>query len=265
MFRLAAGNNIHLHADLILGLPFETEESFLRSFSELFATGAHYIQMGLLKLLPDTLIRKNAVEYGYCRCHRPPYSVLSSRWLDAETLQRLYWFAECVEKFCNNRYFPSVWNYLRQNEDDIAVFFMRLTKLSHKHRLFSLAVTQKLLCGILAEFFANREDSTILQQLLIYDWLRCGQWVLPDCLADFAAVPTKVLKDRLYQSLPDALPGLYEKKNRNRFFKQSVFYEFREQCLQELGFTSSKPASLVFLRTRDPGLLHLQETVLLPA
>lgn len=221
--------------------------------------------MGLLKLLPDTMIRSNANEYGYCSCLRPPYSVLGSRWLDAETLQRLYWFAECVEKFCNNRYFPSVWQYLRRTEDDIAAFFMNLTRLSHTHRLFSLAVTQKLLCRILSESFDNRQDSLLLRQLLIYDWLRCGQWVLPDCLADTGAIPTKELKERLYQSLPDTIPGLYEKKNRNRFFKQSVFYEFSEQCLQELGFTGSKSASLVFLRTRESGLLHLQETVLLPA
>ncbi len=263
--RLAACNNIHLHADLILGLPFETEESFLRSFTDLFATGAHYIQMGLLKLLPDTMIRNNADEYGYCSCHRPPYPVLSNRWLDAETLQRLYWFAECVEKFCNNRYFPSVWRYLRKNDDDGAAFFMHLTKLSHAYRLFSLAATQKLLCRILAEAVAGREDSTVLRELLIYDWLRCGQRVLPEYLADPDEIPPKILKDRLYRGLPETLPGLYEKKNRNRFFKQSVFYEFSDQCLQELGFSCSNPASLVFLRTREPGLLQLQETALLPA
>ena len=54
--RLAGLGNIHLHVDLILGLPFETRESFSTSFADIFAMGAHYIQMGLLKILPDTPI-----------------------------------------------------------------------------------------------------------------------------------------------------------------------------------------------------------------
>ena len=63
VFRLAALNSIHLHADLILGLPYETEKSYLQSFADIFAMAPHYIQMGLLKLLPNTAITCDAEEF----------------------------------------------------------------------------------------------------------------------------------------------------------------------------------------------------------
>jgi coproporphyrinogen III oxidase-like Fe-S oxidoreductase len=62
--RLATAANIHLHVDLILGLPHETRATFLRSFAAVFAMGAHYIQMGLLKILPDTPIERSAEAMG---------------------------------------------------------------------------------------------------------------------------------------------------------------------------------------------------------
>ena len=58
--RLAALGTVHLHVDLILGLPFDTRESFRRSLNQVFSLGAHHIQMGLLKVLPTTPMRREA-------------------------------------------------------------------------------------------------------------------------------------------------------------------------------------------------------------
>ncbi len=80
--KLASLDTIHLHLDLILGLPYENRESFACSFAEVFALGSHYIQMGLLKILPDTPISKSIEEYGLVVCQSPPYELLANRWLD---------------------------------------------------------------------------------------------------------------------------------------------------------------------------------------
>ncbi len=262
--RLAASDNIHLHADLILGLPFETKESYLKSFADIFAMGPHYIQMGLLKLLPDTQIRKDAERFDYRFCGRPPYSVLANRWLDAECLQELYWFSECVEKFYNNRYFPSLWRYLRRNDASIATFFQGLLRVSEQNRLFQLAATQEFLCKLLVEVLKERADWPLVRQLLVFDWLRCGKRILPGCLLDGTEKPgTSVLRDRLYQDADAEIPGLFSRKSRNRFFKQTVFYQFTEECVKELGFESSTVSCIAFLQERETGLRKLQRIVLM--
>ena len=261
--RLAAADNIHLHSDLILGLPYESRQSYLQSFTDIFAMGSHYIQMGLLKILPDTAISIDAKEFDYIYCHKPPYSVLANKWLDGDTLQELYWFSECVEKFCNNRYFPSLWSYLRRQNEDVSLFFEQLLRVALKERLFQLAPTQQFLCSILVSVISNREDEDLIRELLIYDWFRCGQKNLPSCLAGNGK-SKRSLRDRLYLALPEDIAGLYSKKNRNRFFKQTIFYQFSAKALQVTGFTSGTGGCLAFVLQREASLMRLQETVLLP-
>lgn len=261
--QLVALDTIHLHADLILGLPYETEESYLQSFADIFAMGPHYIQMGLLKLLPDTAISRDAARFGYRSCSRPPYSVLANQWLDVGDFQPLYWFSECVEKFYNNRYFPSLWKYLRNRNEDIGSFFMELLEIARENRLFQLAATQEFLCSLLSRALSSRDDWPLLHELLIYDCLRCGLRNLPACLLVDPG-KSRELRDQLYRDLPDDIVGLYTKKERNRFFKQTVFYEFSAQCLTELVAETESSASFAFLQAREKSLLRLQKTVLLP-
>ncbi len=260
--RLASLNTIHLHADLILGLPYETRTSYLKSFADIFAMGPHFIQMGLLKLLPDTSISRDAARFSYRSCSKPPYGVLANQWLDAENLQRLYWFSECVEKFCNNRYFPSLWCYFRKKGVDVSSFFMTLLDVAQEGRLFELAATQELLCALLVKVLSQRDEWKLTRELLIYDWLRCGQRKLPDCLADDAGAD-RVLKDHLYHQLPMEIPGLYSAKERNRFFKQTIFYRFSTACFYELAITNDGPACFAFLLEREGNLMRLQRVVLL--
>ncbi len=262
--RIAKADNIHLHADLILGLPYESKESYLKSFADIFAMGPHYIQMGLLKILPDTSISIDAEEFGYRYCKKPPYSVLANKWLAGETLQELYWFSECVEKFCNNRYFPSLWSYLRKTEKDVVLFYQQVLRVALERRLFQLAPTQEFLCNILVETIQEMADAPLIRELLIYDWLRCGQKNLPASLLKDAK-EKRSLRDLLYQQLPPEMEDLFSQKNRNRFFKQTIFYTFSGEAIQELGFAAVKSASLAFLLQRENGLMRLQHVALLPS
>ncbi len=267
--RLAEFGNIHLHVDLILGLPFETRESFARSFRDVFAMGAHYIQMGLLKILPDTPICHGAEEYGYRHSGEPPYAVFANRWLDHEALSDLYWFSECVEKFVNNRYFVSLWQYLRRNGEDAFDFFCRLLHLCRERGFFQLAATQELMCSLLAELAASRSDRRLLVELLRYDWLRCGFRFLPECLAveEPDAQPER-LRSALYQSLPEKLEGVYSRANRNHFFRKSFFLRVSKESLAELDLPaesekscgSSEP-TLCILADREHSLYGFNKVV----
>ncbi len=263
--RLVAMNNIHLHVDLILGLPFETRESFANSFRDVFAMGAHYIQMGLLKILPDTPISRSAIEYGYVHCEQPPYSVLKTAWMDQSMLAELYWFSECVEKFLNNRYFVSFWAYLRQGEGDMFFFFQRVLAVCRKNSFFRLAATQELMTKMLIEVIDDRDDKELIAEILRFDWLRCGFRFLPDILRVPAGSATSVeIRSALYQSLPAEYEGVYHKGNRNQFFRKSFFLRFSKQTLEVLGLeSSSETPCLCFLPEKEKVLFGFNKCLVL--
>ena len=264
--RLAALGSIHLHVDLILGLPYETRESFGRSFSQLFSTGAHYLQMGLLKLLPGTAISRDAANFLYSNCRQPPYAVLANQWMDHSTLQDLYWFCECVEKFVNNRYFPSLWAYLRRQEEDVFLFFSQLLCVCRQYNFFGLAATQEFMSRILSQLIKERLDGPLLLELLRYDWLRCGHRFLPAFLeVELAAEQPQAVRSYVYEQTPAEMAGLFDKNGRTQFFKKGVFLRFSRQCLLELGLSPNHAgAVLVFLPAREAGLYRLNKTVVLP-
>ena len=262
--KLRKMETIHLHADLILGLPFETKETFCRSLNDIFAMRPHYIQMGLLKLLPGTHIDRHAAENGYRASRRPPYPVFSNNWLDADSLRELYWLSECVEKYVNNRYFVSAWSYLRAGGEDMAAFFSLLADRLYNQGYFWKAATQERLSCLLLEHAGRRSDGTLLAELLRYDWLRCGHRFLPDHLKDEEVEPVDELRRKLYDLLPETIDGCYDRSTRASFLKKSVFYSFSSESLSHLGYEVSSACGIIcFLPERENNVLHLQRVRLI--
>ena len=254
---------IHIHADLILGLPFETKELFYRSFNDIFAMEPHYIQMGLLKLLPGTFLERHAAQNGYRASRRPPYPVFANDSLDADSLRELFWFGECVEKYYNNRYFVSIWNYLRERDEESAPFFSSLAGMVYRQGYFWKAATQERLSELLLGQVGDRPDSALLAELLRYDWLRCGHRFLPGHLQD-EHVPVDTLRRKLFQRLPETLAGCYDKSTRASFFKKSVFYSFSRESLRHMGYEVASAYGIIcFLPGREANVLRLQRVRLI--
>jgi radical SAM superfamily enzyme YgiQ (UPF0313 family) len=70
---------VHIHADLIVGLPGEGIESFGRGFDRLVRLGPQEIQIGILKRLRGTPIVRHDDEYRMIYAPHPPYEILSTR------------------------------------------------------------------------------------------------------------------------------------------------------------------------------------------
>ena len=260
--RLAAVNTVFLHVDLILGLPYETPESYLAGFAKVFATGAHYIQMGLLKMLPDTPLADKVGEYSMVFSRRPPYGVLATRWLDGPTLAELYWFGECVEKFHNNKFLPSLWRWLRTTGQDAAGFFLGLTRYFDERGGFQRAATQEFLGETLAGFISRRQEAAFLLDLMRYDWLRSGQRRLPEFLAlTSEREEMSASHDRAYRLLPPEWPGFYVARDRNAFCRRLVCLRLSSESLAWLGF--AEDGILCFLPEKEEGLFAWQRTLFL--
>lgn len=244
--RLAELGTVHLHLDLILGLPGETGESFRRGFNAVFALGADHLQMGLLKVLPETPLRAAAQRFGLVYCGEPPYEVLASSSLPHAELRELHALGACVETFHNTRFFPSLWRYLRRSGEEPFVFFQDLLGVCRAGGFFDLAPTQELLARMMAELARSRPDRDLLLELMRYDWLACGHRFLPSFLE---ARPLSELRADLRRRLPASMEGCYDPRTRSEFLKRGMFLELSGPALAEtgLGRSGGPGATLCFL------------------
>ena len=231
--RLAAMKNIHIHADLILGLPFEDAAGFAASFNRVWRSRPHHLQTGLLKVLPGTGIRERAAEFGMVFRHDPPYEILATRWLGQDELARLHLVGECFERFYNNRFFVSLWDWLRGRGEDGFAFFSGLYDAAGGMDFLEQAPTHERLCAALWDFFSGRADRNLARDLLLYDWLRCGMQHLPPCFSGTDLHAERRLAARL---LPQNLEGLFDYRGRDRFLKRSLFFRPGPEALVFLGF-----------------------------
>ena len=104
---LLAGGNIHLHIDLIAGLPFEDLKTFAESFNRAFSLNAHMLQLGFLKLLPSSSLFDMREEYGILHHPEPPYEILKSKWLTYKDVCLLKRCEQAVERIYNSGKFRS--------------------------------------------------------------------------------------------------------------------------------------------------------------
>ncbi|MDO5601593.1 MAG: DUF4080 domain-containing protein [Oscillospiraceae bacterium] len=110
--RLVKPGNLHIHIDLIAGLPYEGLAEFRESFDTGYQLGSHMLQLGFLKLLPGSELREKAEEYGLEYEQEAPYEVTRTRWLDETELALLHGVEAAAERLCNSGRFLRTLTYV---------------------------------------------------------------------------------------------------------------------------------------------------------
>jgi radical SAM superfamily enzyme YgiQ (UPF0313 family) len=103
---------VHVHADLIVGLPGETVDSFALGFDRLVALGPQEIQVGILKRLRGTPIVRHDAEWQMAYSPHPPYEILQTRLIDFATMQELRRFAKTWDVVANSGNFVETLSWL---------------------------------------------------------------------------------------------------------------------------------------------------------
>jgi len=110
--RLQRAGNIHLHVDLIAGLPYESYEQFGNSFNQVFSLQADVIQLGFLKMLKGSPLREQAGEYHYAFQQHAPYEVLGNHVISFAELDRLHYIEDMLERYYNSQHFRRTIDHL---------------------------------------------------------------------------------------------------------------------------------------------------------
>ncbi|MCB9557474.1 MAG: DUF4080 domain-containing protein [Deltaproteobacteria bacterium] len=104
---------VHIHADLIAGLPGETLASFGEGFDRLLTLRPQEIQVGILKRLRGTPISRHDQAYGVVFNASPPYEILRNDLISFNDFQRIKRFARLWDLVHNSGNFvhtaPLIW------------------------------------------------------------------------------------------------------------------------------------------------------------
>jgi radical SAM superfamily enzyme YgiQ (UPF0313 family) len=150
---LRAETGVHVHADLIAGLPGEDMESFAAGFDRLLGLEVQEIQVGLLKRLRGTPIVRHDRDWGMVYRAEPPYEVLQTKLIDFFTMQRLRRFARYWDLVVNSGNFPGV----------AAAFssfaqFMRFSDWLYARTGQTHEIARSRLAGLLGEYLGRRVE-----------------------------------------------------------------------------------------------------------
>jgi len=95
-------SNAHIHADLIIGLPGETIDSFATGLNQLYKMAPHEIQVGILKRLKGTPIIRHTENYDMRYNPQPPFNILSNNLINFSQMQGLSRFARYWDIIINS-------------------------------------------------------------------------------------------------------------------------------------------------------------------
>ncbi|MBF1748751.1 MAG: DUF4080 domain-containing protein [Veillonella sp.] len=163
----------HVHMDLIVGLPHEDFNRFGQSFNDLFSLQPHALQIGFLKLLKGSGVRRMR-EYKYVADPLAPYEVLSTHVLPYDDVRFLKYFEDVFERFYNSERFRTTFGYIGQQlihgETDAFTYFCDMTRAWLKEGNHKVNLKDIDQIEFLYRFFLTKGD-TIAAELLQYDTL----------------------------------------------------------------------------------------------
>jgi len=174
--RVLAPGNVHIHLDLIAGLPYEGYDEFARSFRETYALRPDALQLGFLKVLKGTAILGKSREYGYAYRSQPPYEVISSNWLGATELVQLKQVERVLDLYYNKGGFREALEHLIEETGDPFLLYEELAgyyhRQGHQHRSHKKEDLYRILLGFGLEKGRKEgvpETEETLKQLLRLD------------------------------------------------------------------------------------------------
>jgi radical SAM superfamily enzyme YgiQ (UPF0313 family) len=172
--RIISYNNIHVHLDLIVGLPYESYARFGQSFNDVYQLQPHMLQIGFLKMLKGSGMRKAADQGNYVFLDEAPYEVLANDWLPYKDVRKLKILEEVFNQVYNTGRFTYTLPYLiKLHGGDAFEFYHDLSTYWEERQYHLVAHSVKSLYKYLLDFCSLHysEELDLYQEFLKIDVL----------------------------------------------------------------------------------------------
>ncbi|MBE6611829.1 MAG: DUF4080 domain-containing protein [Ruminococcaceae bacterium] len=164
--RLHRLGNMHIHADIIAGLPGEDFAGVGRTFDALIDR-CHMLQLGFLKLLRGSVLRDRAAAYHYRYSDEPPYEVLETDALTYEELCRLHDIDELCDRIHNSGAFSRALAVITAREASPFRMFCQLASEFAADGIAVSELSQPNLYARLYEYLHDGEDVPLAEALTL--------------------------------------------------------------------------------------------------
>jgi len=180
--------NIHVHLDLIAGLPLEDLESFKKSFNSVYGMRPHQLQLGFLKLLKGSKVRNEAAKHGFTFRNYAPYEVLSNKYVSYDDILLLKDVEEVLERYFNSARFENSLEFIEKNLFSNAFeLYYKLSVFCRENGYLDRPISYRENIFILYRFFesinAPEKYLEVFRQKMIFDFLSSdSSCAIPECL-----------------------------------------------------------------------------------
>ena len=211
--RIDAAKNIHLHLDLIAGLPHEGLESFGRSFDRVMSIRPQQMQLGFLKILKGSYMAQMAESYGMIWSKKAPFQVYRSNWISYDEMLVLKAMEDMVETYYNSGLYDCAVKFCLDREVSDFAFFRDFGQFWRAHDFHRKSQSPEEKVTILRDFFLSRrkENTELLpmfEQLCLYDICRHSRpKKLPDWLSTSKNLEYRSQINAFFD-LPETIPTL---------------------------------------------------------
>lgn len=170
--------NVILHLDLIAGLPHEDLESFKNTFNEIFLLFSKELQLGFLKMLKGTKIRREAKLYNYLFKPNSPYEITENKFISNAELKIIHKVESMLEIYWNKHFMNSTIKLILSKNSNPFDFFLKLYEyhenknITYKnYQLSDLFINIKnFLCDI--NLFDQKIDDSLKIDYLSYNKIK---------------------------------------------------------------------------------------------
>jgi anaerobic magnesium-protoporphyrin IX monomethyl ester cyclase len=174
--RLVTDGRIHLHLDLVAGLPGENFRDFIASIDRVMSLKPHHLQIEPVKLLPGSPLRGQAEALRIRFDPNPPYTILKSPDLSYAELQQIQEISRLLDLTYNSGCFAAFLNELTAATGSFAKGLLWLAGEWHRQDLFRFPLNRQEIFNNLARIIEQRDNDIAKQRLLeslAYDYARC--------------------------------------------------------------------------------------------
>lgn len=206
--RLLSFKNMHIHVDLIAGLPYEDLPTFGKSFNDVYGLSAHMLQLGFLKVLPGTQMQQQTQEHELLYMDEPPYEILATKYMPYADMQFLKRLENVLGQTGNSGIFANTLRALIQYEASTPfAFYSKLTNW-----------------WVEKGYYPQTHNAKGVAEILL-------QYIEENC-AEQAAVLKEILRYDVFVGIPGWRPKELDWQSENIFAKVSTFWRNEELVLQ---------------------------------
>ncbi|MCD6017648.1 MAG: cobalamin-binding protein [Bacteroidetes bacterium] len=160
---------VEMHLDLIVGMALDHWEDIRFSIEEVFKLFAPEMQLGFLKFLKGTPVRKKHAEHGFKFDPMPPYQIIESNYLSKDQLRQIVELEHALEIYWNGKKAVNTLKYVTHHYSIFEFLlglghFFGTQKDFHK---YSLTDVFEIITAYSKQAFPN---DAILQQLIAVDY-----------------------------------------------------------------------------------------------